>query len=1037
MVYSFGRFELDLATCELRREGECVPLQPRVFGVLRFLIEHRDRVVGKQELIDALWGGYQLNTVAVPWTINRARKALGDQPDVSGYIETVRGHGYRFTADVQTSVDDGSGGSAEVLQPIAAAAAQVALPFVGRASIMQQLMSALDGAANSIGKLCLLSGEAGIGKTRCAEEFALLARRQGQQVWIGRCFQHGSAPAFWPFIQVLRAACSDGTVNERLRADGLELLREIEPRPPEAQGTTSALSRQDGERFWLFDRLSRWLCRSAASQVRVIELEDIHCADESSLQVLSLLAPMLRQARVLLIATARDVGAGLPRSAAALAVRMRPCEHMQLLGLRGEDVEVYLRTLLNEQLASRLALPLTNRSAGNPLFLHELARVVCARYEHERDVSMTDLPLPAAVTEIIGARLRELDQTTRALLDVACVIGDELSITVLQRASGRSANEVLSALQAATLSDAIKRCSDGLTYMFTHPLVREVLYEALSTMQRANLHAAVGLALEALGLAKRSLYELAYHFHHAPLEACYEKARHYGRLAGEAAMRALAYDEAVQCYAWAIEAQRQLAPDDVAAACDLLLTSASALGLAGRDADARRHCQRAIELARDAKFPEILVRAARQRRLSVWLAQIPDPMAKEALELALSLLPERASKTRAQAYAHLAVFPPYSLNVSAGQRISAEAVRLARELNDPQLMCEVQASRLFGLCAPDSSAEQLAVAQALLQQDPRQNLRFAVDGHFARYHALMLRGDGAQAEQSLDAYTRLARELRLPFSGWHCERLRAQRMLHAGALDAAERRFAELWVESQRMQLPLGATYYGVSCRAVSLERTGKWRPERPAPEPAPWMRLLPGFRARALLEMIEAGDVSNASRELRAWAEDDFAAATADVYALAHLASLTRAAIALRDQPAALTLRERLAPHAQLTAITAFTTSLGNVGRYLGLLELFLGRRAQAQAYFEQADESNARSGHELERLRANLDLARLLAAGRASERAHAHTLAKQVSDKAQSFGAHALVMAARELHPGTGSRHAGPLASARAKVDRFRGPK
>ncbi|HTU60220.1 MAG TPA: winged helix-turn-helix domain-containing protein, partial [Polyangiales bacterium] len=118
MLYSFGRFELDLATCELRREGECVPLQPRVFGVLRFLIEHRDRVVGKQELIDALWGGYQLNTVAVPWTINRARKALGDQPDVSGYIETVRGHGYRFTAEVQTSADDGN---AEALQPTAAA----------------------------------------------------------------------------------------------------------------------------------------------------------------------------------------------------------------------------------------------------------------------------------------------------------------------------------------------------------------------------------------------------------------------------------------------------------------------------------------------------------------------------------------------------------------------------------------------------------------------------------------------------------------------------------------------------------------------------------------------------------------------------------------------------------------------------------------------------------------------------------------------------------------------------------------------------
>ena len=74
MMFEFGSFELDLAARELRRAGRPVPLQPRVFGVLRYLIEHRDRVVSKQELIEALWGGSQLNAVAVPWAINRARR---------------------------------------------------------------------------------------------------------------------------------------------------------------------------------------------------------------------------------------------------------------------------------------------------------------------------------------------------------------------------------------------------------------------------------------------------------------------------------------------------------------------------------------------------------------------------------------------------------------------------------------------------------------------------------------------------------------------------------------------------------------------------------------------------------------------------------------------------------------------------------------------------------------------------------------------------------------------------------------------------
>jgi hypothetical protein len=654
---------------------------------------------------------------------------------------------------------------------------------------------------------------------------------------------------------------------------------------------------------------------------------------------------------------------------------------------------------------------LTARTAGNPLFLHELARVVRGRRIHDQNLRVTDLPLPAAVTEIIGARLRELDASTRALLDVASVIGEELSIGVLQRASGRSANEVLCALQAASLMDLIERRSDGLTHAFKHPLMREVLYGALSTMERAHLHAAVGLALETLEVADRSLYELAYHFHHAPLETCYEKARRYGRLAGDAAMHAIAYDEAVQCYAWALEAQMQLAPDDVPGACDLLLSSASALGLAGRGPDARRYCQRAIELASEAKAPEILVRAARQRRLTVWLAQIPDQSVKTALELALSMLPEQPSRARAQAYAYLAVLPPYSLNVKSSERMSAEALRLANQLDDPQLMLEVQTSRLFGLCAPDSSSELLAVAGNILQQDPNHRLRLAVDGHFARYHAYMLRGDGAKAEHSLEAYARLAHALRLPFSSWHCERLRAQRMLHAGALDAAERRFTELWADSQRMQLPLAAHYFGANCRTLHLERTGRYRMERVAVEPSPWVSILPSFRARAILVAIEDGELERATRELRALAQDDFAAATGDVYALAHLSLLVRAVVALRDEPAALILRERLAPYAQLTAITAFTTSLGNVSRYLGLLEVFLGRRTHAQAHFERAIERNTQSGHELERLRANLDLARLLAQGRASERAQARKLGQAVSETAQSFGAHALVAAARAL--------------------------
>src|SRR5258708_5064424 len=101
MVVEFSEFELDLERYELRRGGTLVRLQPKVFDLLAYLVEHRERVVGKDELLLALWRGEHVNKTAVPWAMSRARKALGQPQDASAPIETVRGRGYRFVAPVR------------------------------------------------------------------------------------------------------------------------------------------------------------------------------------------------------------------------------------------------------------------------------------------------------------------------------------------------------------------------------------------------------------------------------------------------------------------------------------------------------------------------------------------------------------------------------------------------------------------------------------------------------------------------------------------------------------------------------------------------------------------------------------------------------------------------------------------------------------------------------------------------------------------------------------------------------------------------
>src|SRR5690348_11793756 len=101
MLFEFSEFELDLERYELRRAGKPIRLQPRIFDLLSYLVENRERIVGKEELLNALWRGEHVNKTAVPWAMSRARKALGQSLHAAAPIETVRGRGYRFVGPVR------------------------------------------------------------------------------------------------------------------------------------------------------------------------------------------------------------------------------------------------------------------------------------------------------------------------------------------------------------------------------------------------------------------------------------------------------------------------------------------------------------------------------------------------------------------------------------------------------------------------------------------------------------------------------------------------------------------------------------------------------------------------------------------------------------------------------------------------------------------------------------------------------------------------------------------------------------------------
>ena len=292
MVWKFSNFELDEKLFQLRRSGQVIKLEPKVFDLLLYLFHHRDRVVSKDELLDQVWPGQFVSESVLPRNIRVLRKVLGDDRASQRFIETAHGRGYRFSAKAVEQ--------AETTQQ--SPTTQGRDPFVGRGPVIEALQAALASSIAGSGEMALLVGEPGIGKTRTAEEFSRLARGAGTRVLTGHCYEGDGAPAFWPWIQILRASLRDRDQQllfEELGPAGSELVQLLpELSEQVAAPILSPLSDAQQARFRLFDAVASYLRRAAETQPLLILLDDLHWADKSSLLLLRFVARELREAKV-------------------------------------------------------------------------------------------------------------------------------------------------------------------------------------------------------------------------------------------------------------------------------------------------------------------------------------------------------------------------------------------------------------------------------------------------------------------------------------------------------------------------------------------------------------------------------------------------------------------------------------------------------------------------------------------------------------------------------------------------------------------
>jgi DNA-binding SARP family transcriptional activator len=383
-------------------------------------------------------------------------------------------------------------------EPVPPSPASEATELVGREAQLAALAAARAGAATGQGRLVLVSGEPGIGKTRLAAESARRATVDGVVVAWGRCSEEHGAPPLWLWVQVLRELLT-GMPPESVRAvlgsEGSDLTL-LAPELADVTGAVPPVPVLDVEavRFRLCHAMITVLRRLGRSRTMMLVLDDLQWADVASLQLLSMLGRSLRGTRLLIVATFRsadaDGGDGLAAALAALA-REAPVDRMALGGLSVDEVGRMMSEELGATPDPELARLVHERTDGNPFFVVELLRLVGTRGQ------LAAAETPAGVRDVLRRRLAKLPEQTNAVLLVAAVVGRHFDLDTVTAVTGLDDDQALEAVEVALLAGLIVEDADMVgRFRFAHALVREVIYDDVSGVRRARLHARVAAALE-------------------------------------------------------------------------------------------------------------------------------------------------------------------------------------------------------------------------------------------------------------------------------------------------------------------------------------------------------------------------------------------------------------------------------------------------------------------------------------------------------------------------------------------------------------
>ncbi|MBB2910462.1 DNA-binding SARP family transcriptional activator [Streptosporangium becharense] len=783
-----------------------------------------------------------------------------------------------------------------------------------------------------------VSGEPGIGKTRLLEAFHDHCVDLGYLVLWGRCHDAEGVPPLWPWLQVLRTLAETSAPPDRQALAGLL----DDERPDRATGVT------------LFQRnqaIAQWLVATTRSRPLVIILDDLHGADPASLELLrdvTVLTGGLAEAVPLTLVTAfretalRDIaihGGDFPGCASDLSVNdvlgQLACYDLlriRLTGLEIEDVRV-VAAAMGVEVDDSTARWLAERTGGNPFFVRESARLLAQGRGREA--------VPDAVADLIRRRLAALGSRAVEVLATAAVIGRDFDpgmVAEVCRAAGAEPSQAYHVLDRAVQTGLIISRSGSMA--FTHDLVRETLIGDIPPLRKAMLHREVMTAL-----ASQPAADVTVIAHHAAGAGpvAYRETVHWARAAARQASRRMAYGEAATWWGRAVAAHSACAGDP-AEHVELLSRQAHTLLQAGDALSARRVRAEAVRVTdRADTHPELTARAltALSAPSSLGLrntCEAVEPRLVEQFEAVLRALPETDSPERVLLLGGLAQELYDGSGNPRCRSLSAEAVAMARRLEDPHLL--MRALNVHGLLLPQAThiPELMEVIDEMYELALRARApEFELLAQMMYTHHRLEMFDLAGADRAAAHCDVMLERLQLPWLRFHHTMWRAGRLALAGRFDDADIVYGEAERQAERTGMWYADTIAVIGRLMLCFQRGTM-------ADAGPLIDLITGVHPSMdhdarILELCARGLVD----EARAATREGWPTPSADWSWLSMTCLQGAAQAAVGDVPACRETYEKLLPYAGRIAVGSAVVCVGPVDGFLTRLAFSAGDPASA----------------------------------------------------------------------------------------------